>query len=71
MTDFKYDIGLSDEMLIMLLRGGVVNYKIPGLHVVLRQEKELVVIKRDDYRDLKKHMHEPYILENIFRNIDL
>lgn len=71
MNSFIHDIRLSEEMLLMLLRGGVVNYEMNGVRIVLRQAKDLVVIKREDYQDLKRHIREPNVLECIFRNIDI
>lgn len=63
-------IKLKDEMLMLLLRGGVINYIENGVQIRLEQENPLVIIERDKYRDLKRHINQPGILEHIFREID-
>jgi hypothetical protein len=63
-------IQLKDEMIMLLLRGGVINYVIGGVQIRIEQENPLVIIDRDKFRDLKRHIYEPSILEHIFREID-
>ncbi len=63
-------IKLNDEMLMLLMRGGQVNYVIAGVQIRIEQEKDLVVIDKQDFRDLKRYHHEPYVLEAIFKRID-
>ncbi len=71
MTEGKtYTLKLSDDMLMLLLRGGTVNYIIDGIQIRIMQETDLVIIKKQDYRDLKIHRDSPGILSEIFRNID-
>jgi hypothetical protein len=62
-------IQLNDEMLMLLLRGGTVNSMHPGVQIRIEPENRMVIINREDYQDLKRHMNSPYILEEIHRNI--
>ena len=63
-------IKLNDDLLMLLLRGGVVNYVIQGVQIRIEQEKDLVIIEKEYYRDLKRHRDSPYVLEEIFKRID-
>ena len=63
-------IQLSDEMLMLLIRGGTVNCIQSGVQIRIEQEKPLIIIDRDDYRDLRRYSHDPSILELIFRKVD-
>lgn len=62
-------IQLNDELLMLLLRGGIVNYVIGEVQIRIEQENPLVIIKRDEYRDLKRNVNNPGILEHIFKEI--
>ncbi|HAT2149821.1 hypothetical protein SDA16_06935 [Legionella pneumophila serogroup 1] len=63
-------IQLTDEMLLLLMRGGTVNYIQDQVQIRIEQKTPLVIIDRDDYRDLKRHIYNPAILEHIFGKID-
>jgi hypothetical protein len=63
-------IKLKDEMLMLLLRGGTVNYIENGVQIRIEQENDLVIIKREEYRELKRNINSPGMLEYLFRKID-
>ena len=65
-----FNIVLNDEMLNLLIRGGVVNHQFNDIKVIVRQEKKLVTIDLDDFIDLKRHVNDPGILTHILRKID-
>lgn len=73
-SEEKVHIKLTDEMLINLLRGSAVNLSFIGInstfHIRIEQEKSLVVIDKEDFRDLKIFSREPIILDKIFERID-
>ncbi|HAT1964767.1 TPA: hypothetical protein JAG59_002005 [Legionella pneumophila] len=72
MNDFMttINIKLNDECLMLLLRGGTVNHCVDQVCIRIQQEKPLVVIEKEYYVDLKRHIYSPAILEHIFGMID-
>ena len=66
----RYDVRLTDENLVLLMRGGVVSVDYGHTFVRVLLKSRLKVINVDDYRALKQNSRNPHALDSIFEQID-
>ena len=63
------NITLTDEQIVNVLRGGVLNFIVNDFHIILKSEKSIKCVDASLLRDLFNNINQPHVVDVILNNI--